>query len=364
MLILLDCRPLQIAGPESEKSRLVFSLVAALARDTQFRWLLVADRSTPIPELPGTTLLTLGTAPGSLGWRLWYDRQIPHIAKKHKAGLVMTTGGVAAKVPLPQCIWMPERANPKEGRSLPPLYVRRLEESLHQAGVIFCYSSRDRDWLAAQDPGAADKLALVHPFPSGRPLTLAGREQTKARFAQGREYFLADASMAGEEGILYLLKAFSLFKKRQHSNLQLVIKGFAAGGLREKLETYKYREDIQWRQPSADDGNDLVAGAYAAVLLFDGYSLGQPVLDAWKSGVPVVGSTGGVFRELAGEAMLGVDIGDPASLASQLMSIYKDETLRDRLIRQGLTRVANFDPERTLSAVRSAIGSVQIGQIN
>jgi glycosyltransferase involved in cell wall biosynthesis len=354
MLILLDCRPLLITGPESEKSHLIFSVVSALARDPELQWLLVAAPNDRLPDLPGIRVIRQRVLPGKLGWRLWYDAQLPRLAKKHKAGGVMTTGGVTAKTPLSQFLWMPERPGSKESRAY-PLYAGRLVETLRRAGTLFCYSDRDRDWLTGRDGCVAEKGIVLHPSPapSAAPLSVSGREEAKAEFAGGREYFLAEAAAAGEEGVVHLLKAFSLFKKRQHSNLQLVIKG-AEGGMK-PLETYKYREDVHWCSPSMAGDGRLMAGAYAYLFLFEGNSLGRPILDAWKSAVPVIGRAGGAWQDLAGDAMLNVDGADPAALAAHLMSVYKDEQLRSRLIGRGLARVGDFHPERTIDAVRSVI---------
>jgi len=367
MLILLDCRPFSLSAPDTEKGCLFFAVAAALARDPGVQWLLVAGPSGTLPDLPGTRLIRQRVLPGKLGWRLWYDVQIPRLAKKYKAGLVMTTGGIAARTPLSQTLWMPERANPQESRSWPPLYPSRLMESLHRAEQVICYSERDRAWLSGREAKAADKLVVLHPSParSAAPLSLEGREQAKAEFAQGREYFLADAAATGEEGLIHLLKAFSLFKRRQQSNLQLLVKGFPEGDQWKKLDTYKYRGDVHACPPSLAADARLMAGAYALLFLFEGNSLGQPVLDAWKSGVPVIAATGGVVQDLAGDAALTADGADPASLAAHLMSVYKDEQLRSRLIARGQARLADFGPEGTIDAVRSVIGrSVESPEIS
>ncbi|HVU98802.1 MAG TPA: glycosyltransferase [Puia sp.] len=367
MLILLDCRPLSLSGPDTEKGRLLFTIAAALARDPGVQWLLVAGPADSLPELPGARLIRRRVLPGKLGWRLWYDVQLPRLAKKHKAGLVMTTGGVAARTPLPQCLWMPERANPRDSRSWPPLYPARLTDSLHRARSVICYSDRDRSWLTERGPKAANKLLVLHPFPAGpaAPLSLEGREQAKAEFAQGREYFLADATAAGEEGLINLLKAFSLFKRRQQSNLQLLVKGIPEGDQWKKLDTYKYREDVHACPPAPAADARLMSGAYAFLFLYEGNSLGQPLLDAWKSGVPVIAATGGVAQDLAGDAVLTANGADPASLATHLMSVYKDEQLRSRLIARGKARLEAFDPECTVDAVRALIGrSVESPEIS
>lgn len=297
--------------------------------------------------------MTRRVLPGKAGWQLWYDVQIPRIAKKLKAGLVMMTGGVTAKTTLPQCVWMPERADPIQGRAY-PLYSGRLTETLPRAEALLCYSDHDREWLSRRDEQAAGKLVVVHPSAdaSAGPLSMGDREEAKAEFAQGREYFLADASAAKEEELIHLLKAFSLFKKRQHSNLQLVIRGVHDEEMQKKLETYKYREDVHWRLPAGAGNHRLMGAAYAGIFLFEGNSLGETVLDAWKSGVPVIGNGEG---PLGGEAILSAGDADPGSLAAQLMSVYKDEELRRRLIGLGFARVADFSSGRTVDAVRSVI---------
>jgi glycosyltransferase involved in cell wall biosynthesis len=356
MLILLDCRALFLAGPDTEKSRLVFSVVTALVRDSQWQWLLVAGPTDTVPDLPGTRLIRQRVLGGRLGWRIWYDVLLPRLVKKQKAALLITTGGIAAKTPIPQCLWMPERVNPREGRSYPPLYPGRLTESLRRAAALFCYSDRDRDWLVARETGTGNKTVVLHPSPAraAAPLSIDGREAAKAEFAQGREYFLADGTAAGEEGWVYLLKAFSLFKRRQHSNLQLIVKGIPNDGWQKRLETYKYREDVHWRPSTAADSR-LMAGAYAGLFLFEDETLGEPLLEAWRSGVPVIGKSGGILQELGGDAMLGAEGTDPAGLAAHLMSVYKDEQLRSRLIGLGEARLAAFQPEHAIDAVRSNI---------
>jgi hypothetical protein len=96
MLVLLDCRPLQHIGSDSEKSRLVISFAAALARDRGINWVLLADHTYKpglFPGLAGMPVLTRRALPGRMGWVLWYDWLIPRIVRKLKPDAVMLTGG-------------------------------------------------------------------------------------------------------------------------------------------------------------------------------------------------------------------------------------------------------------------------------
>lgn len=359
MLILLDCRPLQTAGAGSEKARLIYSIVTALSTEPGLQWLLVSDKALPKPELHDIHSVTIASYPGRLGWRLWYDSQLPRLAKKQGAGLIMSTGGIAARSKLPQFLWMPERTSLKKDRGHLPLFAGRLMESLRRAAAIFCFSPRDRDWITSQaGPGVVQPI-VVHPSPeTPGPLPPADQEAVKTGLTGGREYFFADATGAGEEEVIHLLKAFSLFKKRQLSHLPLVIKGIATESLRTRIETYRYRDDIIWH-PATDSGDRPSAAAYAILFIFDGLSLGTALLNAWKQEVPAIVLAGGPLQELAGEAALVAKNADPASLATQLMSVYKDETLRNRLIGLGRSRLAEFDRASGIKAIRSAIIAIK-----
>ena len=365
MLILLDCRPLQIAGPASEKSRLILSVTAALTRDKTAEWLLLVDHTYQpglLPELPEGRLITLRALPGRPGWKLWYDWQLPRIVKKYKPALVMLTGGVSASpVSSPQCLWMPESANPREiraDRNTIPVYASRLKNSLHHAELIFCFSEKDKTWLTGRGNKNKDHIIVVHPFPDQTvmPLSYSEKDRIKKEYTQGKEYFFTDARSAAEEDIVHLLKAFSLFKKRQMSNLQLVLTGTPAPGLQLKLETFRYRQDVHWFDPAS--GDFLMGAAYAALFPFGDVTLGKPLFNAWKAGVPVLLAKDGRLHQMAGDAALAAGVDDPLAFAGYMMSVYKDETLRSELIGKGFSRLTAFDPSQTLAAIRTALGKM------
>jgi len=320
--------------------------------------------------ISGDSVLVRRALPGSFGWRWWYDRQIPRLARQYHADMVMLTGGITAKsAGVPQCLWMPENANPDENgnrRLYPSIYRARLAASLQRAAVIFCFTGRDRNWLAGYRPGLEEKLFVLPTVPEDAgtkgPLSDAEKEEIKRTFVRGREYFLADLAGAGEKEVMNLLKAFSLFKKRQQSNMQLLLTGGINGStetIRQRLETYKYREDVHWQEDrSTAEGGRVSRAAYAALLLFDGQTLGAPLLNAWTAGVPVIAADGGLLQEIAGDAALLADAGDPASLAAQLMRIYKDENGRMDLIRRGFDRRGAYSRRGSIDALWEGVGKV------
>ncbi|HEV2483541.1 MAG TPA: glycosyltransferase [Puia sp.] len=445
---MLDCRPLQLAGSDSEKYRLIVSAVAALSGDQAVEWLLLVDHayrpgllpglvsdqpgprpaspgsppapptplpgsgvapSGPCPASPGvpsdrTRLLTARSLPGPLGWKLWYDWQLPRLVKRHKPDLLMLTGGVTAKpAGARQCVWMPVFANPKEAATMPagstvPIYAARLGNSVRQAETIFCFSEKDRSWLAGRGHIDAANILVVRPAPSPgiHPLPVSDKEAIRHRYTGGKEYFFVPAmgtgaaTHDGEDQVVQLLKAFSLFKKRQLSNLQLVLAGTRTGSLRQRLETYKYRGDIHWIDTAATNPapdfntghfptaavsaspataigaaspDDILSAAYAVLFPFEDGSLGTTLLNAWKAGTPALVARSSRLREMVDDAAVIAGVDDPAALAGYMMSVYKDETGRNTLIANGTSRLSGFDPSPSLAAIQTVVGR-EINKIN
>lgn len=369
MLILLDCRPLQEKGPDNEKSRFIISCVNILSGEQEVEWLFLVDGARPVDWLSGPSchrLLTRKTFPGRRGWKIWYDWQIPLAVKKYRPDLVMTTAGIAAALTrVPQCVWMTERREGKKQgkKKITAVYSKRLPATLRSAQVIFSFSEKDKAFLIGQatDPEVAAKILVAPPAADEVfPLLPGEREGIKEKYAEGKEYFFTAVSGAGHHEVVELLKAFSLFKKRQRSNMQLVL----AGGdpalnkdLTDRLDTYKYRQDIHRIEDLTEqECGRLMGASYAIVAPFDGDRLGIHILNAWKAGVPVITTAAGAacLPDIA-DAVLYVQPGDPASVAGQLMSIYKDESLRNGLIEKGTIQGQSFSRERSVEEVRAGI---------
>jgi glycosyltransferase involved in cell wall biosynthesis len=364
MLILLDCRPLQAAGPDSERSRLILSAAAALSEAQGIEWLMVMDhryRQGLFPVLPGKVIVRRAL-PGRAGWRWWYDRQLPRVARHEGVDAAWLTGGIAGGMKVPVCLWMPERANPASRgghRGYAALYKSRMKGSLERAAEVVCYSGRDRLLLEAFPSAGKKKIRVLSAVAdeSIGILAPAEKEKIKAERTDGKEYFLADLTGCGEAEVVDLLKAFSLFKKRQRSQMRLVLEGRmeAFKGIAERLKKYRYRMDVDWGDGRSDSGRPAWAqagAAYAVLLPVEGNSLGTTLLNMWKAGVPVIAADGGLMEEMAQGAVLGVAPGDPAALAAQLMRIYKEEDLRHALIGKGFERLKFYSRENFLKVLQ------------
>ncbi|HVI44516.1 MAG TPA: glycosyltransferase [Chitinophaga sp.] len=209
-----------------------------------------------------------------------------------------------------------------------------------RARRIVVLSSTAGDEVKRVSPAAAEKLVKLEPAVSEiyRPLEWEDREAAKKEFSGGVEYFLVTGSMHPRNNIMPVLKAFSALKKRQRTNLRLVIAGSATAAGAEiatALETFKFRQDVVWLKDLDEAAlARATAAAYALIYptRFDG--LAYPVLAAARCGVPVVALEGVAVREAGGDAVLYTDPANIDDLAEKMSVLYKDEQLRSRLLAQ------------------------------
>ncbi|MDB5210991.1 MAG: glycosyltransferase family 4 protein [Sediminibacterium sp.] len=187
------------------------------------------------------------------------------------------------------------------------------------------------------------------------PFSWFEREEVKESFADGREYFLFTGGIHPRKNLMNLLKAFSLFKKRQQSNMKLLVAGRLAWDYEDiltKLNSYRYRDDVVLLDHLPDDQlARITASAYALVYpsFFEGFGL--PIIEAMQAEVPVITSNTSSMPETGGDAALYADPSDPTAIAKHMMDLYKDESLRYSLIAAGKEQAAKFSWDKAADAL-------------
>jgi glycosyltransferase involved in cell wall biosynthesis/2-polyprenyl-3-methyl-5-hydroxy-6-metoxy-1,4-benzoquinol methylase len=83
---------------------------------------------------------------------------------------------------------------------------------------------------------------------------------------------------------------------------------------------------------------------YVTSSLHEGF--GVPIIEAMACGVPVVGSHYGALPETIGEAGLTFEPGNVEDLADKVLSMLRDEELREKLVSKGLERVKGYSLDK------------------
>jgi glycosyltransferase involved in cell wall biosynthesis len=216
--------------------------------------------------------------------------------------------------------------------------------------TVSVFSEKD---IIAHYPAATGKTDVVFSAAkeSFKPIPYTRQQQVKVQYAEGCEYFLFVGGIHPRKNLMQLLKAFSLFKKWQKSNMKLLVAGRLAwkyGNLLEKLETYKHRKDvIMLDYLEETELAEITGAAYALVFpsYFEGF--GVPIIEAMQCEVPVITSDVSSMPEIGEDAVLYCDPDNADSIAKQMMQLYKDESLRTSLIEKGKLQAAKFSWDYT-----------------
>jgi glycosyltransferase involved in cell wall biosynthesis len=115
--------------------------------------------------------------------------------------------------------------------------------------------------------------------------------------------------------------------------------------LDEAIQRYGLRSQVLFRHhiPFADfPAIYQGASVFLYPSRFEGF--GIPIVEAMESGIPTITSTGSCFSEAGGPGTRYVAPDRADLLASELLTILRDEKLRDEMVRESATFLKRFQP--------------------
>jgi glycosyltransferase involved in cell wall biosynthesis len=95
---------------------------------------------------------------------------------------------------------------------------------------------------------------------------------------------------------------------------------------------------------------EILAAAYALIQPYTSNNL-LFLFDAMQCHVPVLIENNASFKEITSDAVLYFDSKSEMDIADKLMLIYKDETLRNKLIEKGKNLIEDYNWEKATEAV-------------
>ncbi len=187
----------------------------------------------------------------------------------------------------------------------------------------------------------------------------------KEEWSLGREYFMLTGPLPSESMLTLLLQAFSLFKHRQQSGLKLLLPFSLSGRypvLASKIDQYKYRQSLVITGSIAAEQVAQLTGAAYALL-----SVGSPgaallaSAQSWRVGVPLLTLPDLDLSCLTQDSVLFASEPTKEALATIMMQIYKDESLRLALIRQGQRCLSAADAPFVTASIRTSLQQLITG---
>lgn len=344
---------------------LVSDWIVALARlYPKTQWAVVGASPAGKPsDTANLTPLPLEGRPAGLAKRWWHRRRMKKLITGWQAqGVINLDPEVSMAAALPQA-----RVLHTDWTDMAmPFFTGRRCKNRHQllteSSHLVVALPWQQEWLQHHYAISANRIWTTGcaTTPHFQEASWAQRENWKQQFAAGQEYFLCAMPAQAATHLLTLLKGFSAFKKRQRSSMRLVLmitEGNLDAAFRQKLETYKYRDDLAvLYPPDLSRLADACAGCYG-LLAGDDFCPGWWTTGALQAGVPVVAVHQPSSIDLLGEAGVYVEAWKADLLAEAMMLLYKDETQRKELIKEGRAIVSQTDTTRWAGQWLSSIAS-------
>lgn len=207
------------------------------------------------------------------------------------------------------------------------------------------------------------KTDLLRRFPSLDPTHIipvfAGPVWEPSPCTLPREQIiLSIGTLCPRKNQLRLIRAFHSLPLHIRSQYRLVLVGQRGWSDAAIVRAAAETPGVQWRSYLPDEECRALlsqATVFAFPSLYEGFGL--PVLDALRSGTPVLTSARGSLAEVGGLACLYCDPESIASIRDGLLILLTDERMRRQLVSDGYHQAALFSWERTVDLLLSAMSS-------
>ena len=177
------------------------------------------------------------------------------------------------------------------------------------------------------------------------PTTFDQKEKIKQNCSNGNEYFLfyADQTTKQEEYVS-VMKAFSLFKKWQKSNMKLImiLDYSIENEILKLIENYKFREDLKlFLNDDSSKSLNLLSACYGCIMSMNS-SIQIKMIHAIKLNISMIIDETDFNKSSFANACVYSKM-DEVHISQKMILLYKDEDFRDQIINGTRVLSENFN---------------------
>jgi|KBSSwiS6_1023812.scaffolds.fasta_scaffold00514_9 glycosyltransferase involved in cell wall biosynthesis len=346
-------------------------LIRLLSRTAQlypgWEFIFITSRTSGIKFTDQKNVMMVRAAPITnipLLRKAWLDIKLPAILKKYGADIFIGDGVCSLRTKIPQCLLLTDHSQLIQHEPIktkfPAYYKKVLPGFFKKAKSVICFSNFVKKEIVNKYGKDLYDLHVIPPVIEEiiAPLNETDKNKIKQEVTDGFEYFIYMGELHAGKSLTDMLRAFSIFKKMQQSNMKLVLAGKITSTYKKligNLRTYKYRDAVILKNiASHQELVNLSAAAYALILPPND-DLGLQLLQAMRSGAPVVSVSNPVACEIAGDSVFYFNAEEYSDLAAQMMRLYKDEDIRKDLIEKAKKLTMNYNMDHSAKLLGQAI---------
>jgi glycosyltransferase involved in cell wall biosynthesis len=229
-------------------------------------------------------------------------------------------------------------------------YDKKFKKACQEADCIVAVSEQTKRDIVDFYQVESSKIEVVyqdcHAAFHG-PVAAQMLAETKAKYQLSKPYVLGVGTIEARKNQLRLVQAFA---EANFPEAELILVG-GQTAFQAEIEKYVQQSGLERRVrifnkvPFADlPALYQAAQVFAYPSLFEGF--GIPIVEALHVGVPVLAAMGSCLEEAGGGGALYANPLEINDLASKLIQLWEDETLRANLVQQGQAHIQRFAAPR------------------
>jgi glycosyltransferase involved in cell wall biosynthesis len=279
---------------------------------------------------------------------VWFEIRVKRALKKHKIDLFFSPDGylsLSSKIPQIGTIHdinfehYPEDL-PYSARKYLGYFFPKFAKKASEIITVSNFSKRDiaetyhinESKITAIWNGASDSF---------KPLDPKQKQTIRKEYSEQKPYFIYVGSIHPRKNVERLIKAYQVYRVKSSDPWNLIIVGESMW--KDKVYNQNNNEGIIFTgRMELNTLSQLVgaAGALSYVPYFEGF--GIPLVEAMKSGIPILSGNQTSLPEVAEEAAIYCDPFDINSIMEGMLQIANNPALQSTLSMQGLKRGGLF----------------------
>lgn len=289
----------------------------------------------------------------------WFDHSILKVLKKIQPDVFFSPDSINSNNPVCKTVTTIHDVNfiSNPGNfslSLRKFYSKRTPKLAESSDEIVTVSEYSKGAISRLLNVPSTKIEVIYNAcrPGFEPINDAGKKLIKEKYCEGNDFFFFVGGLYQRKNLVRLVEAFEIFKKKSKSNLKLLIVGQIvpeAKHLVKRVESSECKEDIILTDRINDDDEvkRIMASAFALTYVSVLEGFGMPMVEAMKSGIPIISSNTTCMPEIGGDAALYVNPIDPEDIAAKMLELTTNEDKRIELIRNAEGQSRKFDWDRS-----------------
>jgi len=240
------------------------------------------------------------------------------------------------------------------GKEARTYFSRKLASSLQQADGIVSISHFIKKQLLQRFLLPEEKVRVIHlgvDTQMKKPLSKTHIEQIKQKLSLPPSFLLFIGTIEPRKNLAALIDALKILHRSHKENIPLIIAGHKGQGTPRLLDKIKETglESCIRLIGYVSDAEKQALYQLASVLVFPSLceGFGLPLLEAMANSLPVAASKGSAFSEVGKDAVSYFDPKNPEDIASSILSVLKNSTLRKKMVERGKKRAGEFDWRKT-----------------